>query len=85
MLDMAQERDGQSTVRGIQRIGDGDPDIRLDTNHMGCKSADDPMVGTRECFCEFRRDPVDLGPDSLLHKRQRPHTPFLACISQPLI
>ena len=70
MLDMARKRDGKPVVRGIQRTGDGASDIRLGTNLMGWKSADDPLVDTRKHICEFRSDPVDRGPDRLLNQRQ---------------
>ena len=70
MLDMARERDGQPIVRGIQWTGDGAFDIRLGANLMGWEPADDPLVDTCERVCEFCCDPVDRGPDRLLHQRQ---------------
>lgn len=77
MLDMARERDGQPVVRGIQRVGDGALDIRLGTNRVGWKSANDTLVDTLEYIRELHRDPVDRGPHRLLYQRQRSHIPFL--------
>ena len=79
MLDMAKERDGQPVVWGIQRLGDGDPHIRLWTNRVDRESADDLLVGAPEPIRKLRYDPVDRGPHPLLHQRQRPRTPFLTC------
>jgi len=70
VLDMAEERDGQPIVRGIQRAGDGAPNIRLGTDFVGWKSVDDPLVGTSERVWELCRDPVDYGPHRLLYQRQ---------------
>ena len=81
MLDMARERDDQPIVRGIQWTGDGPSDLRLGTNLMGRESANDPLVDAGEHLYEFRRDPVDYGPDRLLYQRQRFRTPSLTCTS----
>lgn len=70
MLDMAKERDGQPVVWGIQRPGNGVPHVRLGTNRVDWKSADDPLVGTPEPIRELRCDPVDRGPHPLLHQRE---------------
>ena len=70
VLDMAEERDGQPIVWGIQWTRDGAPNIRLGSNHVGWKSVDDSLVGTPEHIWELRRDPVDRGPHCLLYQRQ---------------
>jgi len=78
LLDMAGECYGQPVVRGVQRSGNGALDVRLGTNLVGWKSADDPLVDARERVCELRRDPVDRAPDRLLYQRQPFRTSPLA-------